>query len=94
MQVWPGCVLSTAAKISGCVLPDTCAEKMSALQPECEVCGPTRNTPGSPDPQADYAELAGKGIDVDAEIMGGDGMVPALFFFRGLDKNQLMIVAD
>lgn len=43
---------------------------------------------------ADHAELAGKGVDVDAEIMGGDGTVPALFFFRDPDKNQLMIVED
>jgi catechol 2,3-dioxygenase-like lactoylglutathione lyase family enzyme len=49
---------------------------------------------GSPDPRADYAELAGRGVDVDAEIMGGDGTVPALFFFRDHDKNQLMIVQD
>jgi catechol 2,3-dioxygenase-like lactoylglutathione lyase family enzyme len=47
---------------------------------------------GSRDPRADHAELAGKGVDVDAEIMGGDGTVPALFFFRDRDKNQLMIV--
>ena len=49
---------------------------------------------GSRDPRADHAELAGKGVDVDAEIMGGDGTVPALFFFRDRDKNQLMIVQD
>ena len=49
---------------------------------------------GSPDPAADHAELAGKGVDVDAELMGGDGTVPALFFFRDRDKNQLMIVEE
>jgi lactoylglutathione lyase len=49
---------------------------------------------GSANPLADHAELAGKGVDVDAEIMGGDGTVPALFFFRDHDKNQLMIVQD
>jgi hypothetical protein len=32
------------------------------------------------------------GVDVDAELMGGDGTVPPLFFFRDLDGNQLMIV--
>ena len=46
----------------------------------------------SPDPRADHAELQGKGVDVDAELMGGDGTVPLLFFFRDLDANQLMIV--
>jgi hypothetical protein len=48
----------------------------------------------SPDPRADHAELAGKGVDVDAEIMGGDGSVPVLFFFRDYDKNTLMIAQD
>ena len=49
---------------------------------------------GSLDPRADHAELAGKGVDVDAEIMGGDGTVPALFFFRDHDRNTLMIVQE
>ena len=46
----------------------------------------------SPDPRADHAELRAKGVDVDAELMGGDGTVPLLFFFRDNNKNQLMIV--
>jgi lactoylglutathione lyase len=46
----------------------------------------------SVDPRADYAELRGKGVDVDDELMGGDGTVPLLFFFRDNNKNQLMIV--
>jgi catechol 2,3-dioxygenase-like lactoylglutathione lyase family enzyme len=46
----------------------------------------------SPDPRADHAELKGKDVDVDAEMMGGDGTVPLLFFFRDHDANQLMIV--
>jgi catechol 2,3-dioxygenase-like lactoylglutathione lyase family enzyme len=46
----------------------------------------------SPDPPADHAELEGKGVDVDAEMMGGDGTVPLLFFFRDNDGNHLMIV--
>jgi catechol 2,3-dioxygenase-like lactoylglutathione lyase family enzyme len=46
----------------------------------------------SPDPAADHAELRDKGVDVDAGLMGGDGTVPLLFFFRDHDKNQLMIV--
>jgi catechol 2,3-dioxygenase-like lactoylglutathione lyase family enzyme len=49
---------------------------------------------GSPDPRAVHAELAGKGVDVDAEIVGGGGDVPVLFFFRDHDKNQLMIVQE
>ena len=46
----------------------------------------------SADPRADHAELKGKDVDVDAEMMGGDGTVPLLFFFRDHDANQLMIV--
>jgi catechol 2,3-dioxygenase-like lactoylglutathione lyase family enzyme len=46
----------------------------------------------SPDPAADHAELQGQGVDVDAQLMGGDGTVPLLFFFRDQDGNQLMIV--
>jgi catechol 2,3-dioxygenase-like lactoylglutathione lyase family enzyme len=46
----------------------------------------------SPDPRADHAELKEKGVDVDEELMGGDGTVPLLFFFRDHDGNHLMIV--
>ena len=46
----------------------------------------------SPDPRADHAELQGRDVDVDGELMGGDGTVPLLFFFRDQDGNQLMIV--
>jgi len=46
----------------------------------------------SADPRADHAELKAKGVDVDEELMGGDGTVPLLFFFRDGDGNQLMIV--
>ena len=45
----------------------------------------------SPDPAA---ELAGRGVDVDAELMGGDGGVPVMFSFRDQDKNSLMIVQE
>ena len=48
----------------------------------------------STDSRADHAELAGRGVDVDAEIMGGDGSVPPLFFFRDHDKNTLMITQE
>jgi catechol 2,3-dioxygenase-like lactoylglutathione lyase family enzyme len=46
----------------------------------------------STDPRADRDELAAGGVDVDAELMGGDGTVPLLFFLRDQDGNQLMIV--
>jgi catechol 2,3-dioxygenase-like lactoylglutathione lyase family enzyme len=46
----------------------------------------------SADPRADHEELQETGVDVDAELMGGDGTVPLMFFFRDRDANQLMIV--
>ena len=46
----------------------------------------------SADPRGYHAELIAKGVDVDPELMGGDGTVPLLFFFRDHDANQLMIV--
>jgi catechol 2,3-dioxygenase-like lactoylglutathione lyase family enzyme len=46
----------------------------------------------SPDPRADHAELQANGVDVDAELMGGDGTVPLLFFFRDQDGNSLLLV--
>jgi catechol 2,3-dioxygenase-like lactoylglutathione lyase family enzyme len=44
------------------------------------------------DAGATHEELMAKGVDVDAELMGGDGTVPKLFFFRDQDGNTLMIV--
>jgi catechol 2,3-dioxygenase-like lactoylglutathione lyase family enzyme len=46
----------------------------------------------STDPRADHEELKAAGVDVDAELMGGDGTVPLLFLFRDQDANALMIV--
>lgn len=48
----------------------------------------------SADPRADHTELAEKDVDVDAELMGGDGTVPLLFFFRDHDANHLMVVEE
>jgi catechol 2,3-dioxygenase-like lactoylglutathione lyase family enzyme len=45
----------------------------------------------SPDPKALHAELKQKGVDVDDEILGGDGTVPLLFFFRDNNGNQLLL---
>ena len=43
-------------------------------------------------PRADRDGLQAKGVDVDAELMGGDGTVPLLFFFGDQDANHLMVV--
>ena len=48
----------------------------------------------SSDPRSDHEELKGKGVDVDEELMGGDGTVPLLFMFRDGDGNGLMIVEE
>lgn len=46
----------------------------------------------TPDARAEHADLKAKGVDVDDELMGGDGTVPLLFAFRDGDGNHLMIV--
>lgn len=46
----------------------------------------------SADPRPDHAELKERGVDVDEELMGGDGTVPLMFFFRDHDNNHLMAV--
>ena len=48
---------------------------------------------GSADPRGDHEELAAKGVDVDAELVGGGG-VPLMFFLRDNNKNQLMVVEE
>ena len=48
----------------------------------------------SVDPRADHEELKSKGVQVDDELMGGDGTVPLLFMFRDQDGNGLMVVEE
>ncbi len=45
----------------------------------------------SSDPRADHSELKASGVDVDEEMMGGDGNVPLMFFFHDNNKNHLMV---
>jgi catechol 2,3-dioxygenase-like lactoylglutathione lyase family enzyme len=45
----------------------------------------------SPDPRALHAELKAKGVDVEGEVVGGDGTVPLLFFFRDNNGNHLLV---
>ena len=40
-----------------------------------------------------HAELKERGVDVD-EPMGGEGPVPRMFFFRDLDRNNLLLVEE
>jgi catechol 2,3-dioxygenase-like lactoylglutathione lyase family enzyme len=44
------------------------------------------------DARADHEELKAKGVDVDEDLMGGDGTVPLMFGLRDGDGNNLMIV--
>jgi lactoylglutathione lyase len=46
----------------------------------------------STDVRADHEELKASGVDVDDELMGGDGTVPLMFFFRDGDANTLLLV--
>jgi catechol 2,3-dioxygenase-like lactoylglutathione lyase family enzyme len=46
----------------------------------------------STDVRADHEELKAAGVDVDDELMGGDGTVPPMFFFRDGDSNILLLV--
>jgi catechol 2,3-dioxygenase-like lactoylglutathione lyase family enzyme len=48
----------------------------------------------SPDPRADHEDLKQKGVQVDEELMGGDGTVPLLFGLKDGDGNGLMIVEE
>jgi catechol 2,3-dioxygenase-like lactoylglutathione lyase family enzyme len=43
------------------------------------------------DLDAAHSELKERGVDVD-EPMGGEGPVPRMFFFRDLDRNNLLLV--
>lgn len=42
---------------------------------------------------AAHEALKERGVDVD-EPMGGEGPVPRMFFFRDLDKNNLLLVEE
>jgi catechol 2,3-dioxygenase-like lactoylglutathione lyase family enzyme len=46
----------------------------------------------SSDPRTDHAELKAAGVDVDEQIIGGDGVVPPMFFLRDGDGNHLLVV--
>jgi catechol 2,3-dioxygenase-like lactoylglutathione lyase family enzyme len=66
-----------------------------ALVPPRGDYQPGRNTGvalESRDVRADHAELKANGVDVDEELMGGDGVVPPMFFFRDHDGNVLLLV--
>ncbi|HET8528448.1 MAG TPA: VOC family protein [Gaiellaceae bacterium] len=47
----------------------------------------------SGDVAGDHAELRSNGVDAD-DLLGGDGTVPPMFFFRDGDGNTLLLVAE
>jgi catechol 2,3-dioxygenase-like lactoylglutathione lyase family enzyme len=44
------------------------------------------------DVRSDRDAMAALGVDVDAAIIGGDGPVPEMFFFRDPDGNSFLLV--
>jgi catechol 2,3-dioxygenase-like lactoylglutathione lyase family enzyme len=79
------------------VAPPGGGAAIALTRPQAEDFQPGRETGValiSPDPRADHDELKEKGVDVDDELMGGDGTVPLLFMFRDQDGNQLLIVEE
>jgi catechol 2,3-dioxygenase-like lactoylglutathione lyase family enzyme len=48
----------------------------------------------SSDVRADHAELKANGVDVDEQLLGGDGTVPLMFFFRDHEGNHLLLVEE
>ena len=79
------------------VSPPSGGAAIALTKPMAEQWKPGHNSGialSSPDPRADHEELRSKGVDVDDELMGGDGTVPLLFGLRDQDGNSLMIVEE
>jgi catechol 2,3-dioxygenase-like lactoylglutathione lyase family enzyme len=57
-----------------------------------EVGIATRVAFSTSDIEADHADLAARGVDVDAEVMRMGDPVPPMFWFRDQDKNRYLIV--
>jgi catechol 2,3-dioxygenase-like lactoylglutathione lyase family enzyme len=48
----------------------------------------------SSDVRGTHAAWREQGVDVDAEVIGGEDGVPLLFFFRDRDGNQLFVAEE
>jgi catechol 2,3-dioxygenase-like lactoylglutathione lyase family enzyme len=57
-----------------------------------EVGISTRVAFSTTDIEADHADLQGRGVDVDADVMRMGGPVPPMFWFRDQDRNSYLIV--
>ncbi len=65
-----------------------------ALVPPRGDYQPGRNTGigfETADARALHGDLKSKGVEVEEQLMGGDGTVPPLFFFKDGDGNHLMV---
>jgi catechol 2,3-dioxygenase-like lactoylglutathione lyase family enzyme len=73
------------------------AEARIALQPPPEGLSAEKGQScvcfSTTDLDADHAALKERGVDVD-DLMGGEGDVPRMFFFRDPDGNNLLEVSD
>ncbi|HXA54900.1 MAG TPA: VOC family protein [Solirubrobacteraceae bacterium] len=76
------------------VAPAGAATTLALMPPrEGEAVGiPTRVSFSTGDIDADHADLKGRGVDVDAEVMRMGDPVPPMFFFRDQDGNSFFIV--
>jgi catechol 2,3-dioxygenase-like lactoylglutathione lyase family enzyme len=76
------------------VAPAGAATTLALMPPrEGEPVGvQTRVSFSTGDVDADHADLKGRGVDVDAEVMRMGDPVPPMFFFRDQDGNSFFIV--
>jgi catechol 2,3-dioxygenase-like lactoylglutathione lyase family enzyme len=77
------------------VSPPSGDTTIALVRPPSGAPGPGQMTNialDSTDVRGDHDELKANGVDVDQELMGGDGTVPLMFFFRDGDSNSLLLV--
>jgi catechol 2,3-dioxygenase-like lactoylglutathione lyase family enzyme len=76
------------------VAPPGAATTLALMPPqEGEAVGvSTRVSFSTDDIDADHADLAARGVDVDEEVMRMGDPVPPMFFFRDQDANRFFIV--
>ena len=76
------------------VAPPGAATTLALMPPQEgeEVGISTRVAFSSEDIDADHANLRGRGVDVDEEVMRMGDPVPPMFFFRDQDANRFFIV--
>ena len=79
------------------VSPPKGGAAIALTTPWAEHWAPGRNTGialSTADARAEREQLEADGVELDGELMGGDGTVPRLFSIRDQDGNSLMIVEE